>query len=167
MSKETSYSAVDYLRDLAGHFVREDWQWTRRTDIRHIRYRGDWSGHSHPLRRIPRALRAAFGLQPKWMRDVLPIRNPIDWLLNAWAGLRVNLRTESHRPDGILAKGAIICFWEEDGEYLQMVQPSVGLLLADFLAADPEHPSAKAISAELERISSDYQRRVDENGGWA
>lgn len=155
----------EILRSYAGHFAyTEGWQWTRTTDIRHIRYQGDWSGYDNPLRRIPRALSLAFR-KPKWMRD--PHWSPSSWLWGVWAGLVVGLRTEKHLPDGWIKQAGIICMWEEDGEYLQQVQPSIGLLLADFLDSDPEHPSAKAISAELARINADYNQRAEANGGWA
>lgn len=154
-------SAAEYLHSLANHFARDDWQWTRETEIRHIRYRGDYSGYNHPLRRIPRALSLAFHM-PKWERDIAGRRSLKRWLYHVWAGLVVGLRTDSNLPDGQLKNAGVIAFWEEDGEYLQMVQPSVGSLLADFLIAEPEHPHAQLISAELERLMADYDRRCRE-----
>ena len=74
-------------------------------------------------------------------------------------GHRVNmflyaLQRSSNSPDAYLGDGAIITEWAEDGKYIELVQPSVGELIADFLEAEPENEHAKKIAAEIERIGN-------------
>ena len=177
MSEETEKAA--YLLDvIGGHFARADWQWTRKDDIVHIRYKGDWSGYDAPWRRGIRAFRQAFGRRPSWERQLtsanywadgkrwqVPFRIVQGWVLHVWATFVVQIRTEQHLPDGHIPQAAIICFWEEDGEYLMLVQPSVGLLVADFMKQDPDNPHAVAIAAEINKQWAEYIRRAEENGG--
>lgn len=158
------------LKDYANHFARRDWEYSRDHDIVHIRYAGDYKGYhsiwkrvrrtflpSQSSRRLHRSLNKMFGRRngPWW-------KHPNRTVIRAWwtivAHFRVGLRTEKNLPDGTI--NGIITHWEEDGEYIQMVQPSVGDLLADFLIAEPEHPHAVLIRAELERIRDSYHARI-------
>lgn len=67
-------------------------------------------------------------------------------LYPVWAALKVSLRTEAHRPDGIIGEGRIITFCEEDDEYLELVSPQVGQVLADWMTACPRDPHAVVIA---------------------
>lgn len=151
------HAMADQLRQYATHFEMRDWNYTRETDIKHIRRRGDYSGSNHPVRRLlagftPRKdpFRESIGMGRWWAW-----RHP---LITA----RVVLRTEDHMPDGWLDDGCIITAWEETGEYLQYVQPSVGALLADLMDAHPELPEVVAIAAEQKRINDAYGARIEE-----
>jgi hypothetical protein len=133
-----------------------DWNYTRESDIRHIRMRGDWSGYNHPIRRLGRFLRDYVRRGDDWCsREGRRIawRHP---LIHA----QVTLSTETHMPDGVLDGGAIITHWEETGEYLQYVQPSVGALLADLMDAHPDLPEVQAIADEMKRINDGYGERI-------
>lgn len=167
------------LKAYANHFARRDWEYSRDHDIKHIRYAGDYKGYdswgkrirrtflpSQSSRRLSRSLNKMFGdLREPWWR------HPNKAVITAWwkiyAHFRVGLRTQTHTPDGTI--NGIITHWEEDGEYIQMVQPSVGDLLADFLLDEPNHPHAVLIRAELQRIRDNYAARiagdVDLDGG--
>lgn len=153
---------ADQLRQYATHFAPRDWCYTRASDIRHIRLRGDWSGYDHPLRRVRRWLAPYFRLRTSsWVESAgrrLAWRHP---LIHA----RAVLRTEPHLPDGVLDGGAVITHWEETGEYLQYVQPSVGALLADLMDAHPDLPEVEAIAVEMKRINDDYGARIAA-AGW-
>ena len=176
MSKETE-EAAHLLEATGGHFARDDWQWTRKNEIRHIRYVGDWTKYNAPWRRLVRSFTLSFGRLPAWERSLtsarhwskhhweLPFRVVQGWFLRVWATFVVQMRTEKNLPDGHIPQAAIICFWEEDGEYLMLVQPSVGLLVADFLKQDSENPHAVAIAAEINKQWAEYLRRAEENGG--
>lgn len=177
MSEETEKAAA-LLEATGGHFARDDWQWTRKDSIRHIRYKGDWSGYNAPWRRVLRAFQLSFGRRRSWERQLrsaaywsegrgwqIPFRVIQGWVLHVWATFVVQVRTEQNLPDGRIPQAAIICFWEEDGEYLMCVQPSVGLLVADFLKQDSENPHAVAIAAEINKQWAEYLRRAEENGG--
>lgn len=156
MNDETVHAMADQLRQYATHFEQRDWDYTRHTKIRHIRYEGDWSGYDHPLRRLRRFLGHFRPEKPFWA-TVYGTR----WF--AWRHpiitARTWLRTEPHHPDGHLDNGGVIVHWEETGEYLQYVQPSVGALLADLMDAHPDLPEVEALAAEMKRINDAYGAR--------
>jgi len=168
----TDESVAKYLHSLATHFDRKDWEWTRKHDIKHIRREGDYSGYDHPVRRVQRLIKRHLPGNA-WRRDrgIWGMLSGTEEKTSFWkkiqlkvwglkAEVYVTLRTDKHLPDGVLENAAIIAYWEEDGEYLQMVQPSVGELLANFLLEDPEHPHAQKILAELTRLSERYSARI-------
>lgn len=134
------------LRAYAEHFVSDPWVYTRDlgnlVDIR----------RDHPSDRLPGRVRSSL--------RYLTAR-PDEWEkqlgVNRFRMAAHVLRRRRNLPDGVLDGGAVITMWEETGEYLQLVQPSVGSLLADLLEAHPELPHAQAIAAELLRITQTYE----------
>jgi hypothetical protein len=56
-------------------------------------------------------------------------------------------------------------YWEETGEYIQMVQPSVGSKIADLLEDRPDDDHSKAIAGEMKRILDRYSARIEASGG--
>jgi len=151
---ERVHEFADQLRQYATHFEMRDWNYTRKTTIKHIRHAGDWSGYNHPWRRLLRTIRQ-FGPRDNLSKSLglHPWRNP-------WITIRVGMQTESHQPDGWLDSGGVITTWEETGEYLQYVQPSVGALLADLMDAHPDLPAVQAIADEMKRINDAYAERI-------
>lgn len=150
---------AEYLKSLADHFAPRDWDYTRKTDIVRIRYGSDSTGRFTFRNRLKRALKSFFSLEAS--KDFLISHKSLrDHLLYKAAYFKVQATLDDNRPEGELDNGNIIVHWEEDGEYLQMVQPTVGSLLADFLIADPEHPHAKIITAELDRLHTRYRKRI-------
>lgn len=148
---------AEQLRQYATHFALSDWDYTRDTgNLKHIRYVDDWRGYNHPARRLIRLVKN-FG-RPGSLEDMLGMR----WF--AWRHpliqTRVTMRTDSHLPDGVLDHGSIITFWEETGEYLQYVQPSVGEMLADWMDAEPGNTHALKIAGEMRRINARYGQRI-------
>ena len=148
------------FRDYAEHFVQKDWNYTR--DLRGltaIRY-------NYPEDTLRGRIEDAWGWLVKGKGDqILRITN-FDGrsLLRArWNQALYALKRDRHIPDGTLDGGTIITFWEETGEYLQFVQPSVGSLIADFMEAEPENPHAIKIAAEMQRIQDDYTKRNEES----
>lgn len=156
----TVHLFADQLRQYATHFERRDWQYTRDNTIKHIRLEGDWSGYDNPVRRLWRCLRDFVTRAPKWERDLgfggFAWKHPI-------AHTKATLQTQTHLPDGVLDNGGIITHWEETGEYLQYVQPSVGELIADLMEAHPDLPEVQAVAIEMKRINDDYGRRINES----
>ena len=65
-----------------------------------------------------------------------------------------SLRRTPEMPDGHINNGSIITLWCEDGQYIELFQPSVGQLIADFLVTEPENEHAKKIAQEIERIGN-------------
>ena len=85
------------------------------------------------------------------------------WLsVSRWRMAAVLLVREKNLPDGILDEGNIITHWEETGEYLQYVQPSVGTLIAEWMLAEPTNQHAQAVAAEMRRIQDAYVARLTE-----
>lgn len=146
---------ADQLRQYATHFVPRDWAYTRDLgDLREIRYARPedslWG-------RIREAVRWLLRTPQKWEQQ-------LGFTGGAWR-LRMALhvlRRDRHLPDGVLDGGSVIAIWEETGEYLQYVQPSVGALLADLMDAHPHLPEVQAIADEMKRINDDYGRRIAE-----
>lgn len=150
-------STAEFLRSYASHFAPRDWEYTRQTGIVHIRHREDTEGHNHFTARYRRAFSSLF------RKDSLDrFFSPTGWknkLRYKIAYFKVQARVDNNLPDGALNGGRVITYWEEDGEYIQLVQPSVGILLADFLEAEPTNPHALKIVAEIDRITQGYADR--------
>lgn len=173
LTKDEVLQVAYVFRLHAEHFQQSDWNYTRDTNIKHIRYGDDYKGYDHPLKRVKRTAENLFDRNPLWkslFRDESKKKSLKErlWLkaLNVRATVLVGLRTDAHRPDGILDGGNIIIHWEETGEYLQFVQPSVGSLLADFLMEHPTHASAQAIAGEMKRIIDAYSTRLGQEPTW-
>ena len=141
---------AQHLRSLAEHFEQHDWNYTRDKGALHsIRF-------DYPEDRPLGRLRRAFG----WLLKPQPVFAK-GWAPNRFAMFAYCLRRDRHLPDGQLDGGSILTFWEETGEYLQMVQPSVGSLIADWLEAEPDNPHAQRVAAEMRRIADAYSERID------
>lgn len=142
------------LRSYAEHFVQEDWNYTRDTgDLVRIKYDYPEDRFWGRKGRLSSSLWWLFRNPPPWMQGWGPNRFVMAWYV---------LKRDRHIPDGVLDKGCIITFWEEMGEYLQYVQPSVGSIIADFMENDPEHPYALLLAREMERIQESYAARLAE-----
>lgn len=149
---------VELLRAYGGYFADRDWVFTTNTgDLKHIRYGSDSTGYHVWWRRAGRFLAGFFA------------RDRFGLGVNGWSNLRhpilharVTLGKDRNLPDGRLVTpsggGGVITFWMEDGMYCQLVRPPVGLALADFLEAEPNHPHARRIAAEIERATQDSDR---------
>lgn len=139
---------ADQLRQYATHFAPRDWNYTRDLgDLRPIHYGRRWPSIKSALRYLFRGCAEIFPEEP----SMRPSR---------WAMARAALRSYDSEPDGVLDGGSIITHWEETGEYLQYVQPSVGALLADLMDAHPDLPEVRAIADEMKRINDNYGRRI-------
>lgn len=148
--KRLSHS-VEYLDFLANHFEHRDWDYTRLHHIKEIKYDKAWDERDNLKFRIKIAFRVVFKKE----------RNPL-LKMSTFGKVRLFfycLMREKQTPDGALNDGNVITYWEETGEYLQMVQPSVGALLVDFLKEEPNNPHAKKITAELDRIMKRFYER--------
>lgn len=148
----TTEQTGKFLRRLATHHDHgAGWAYTRDTEIKHIRYRKDYQGRNRLDRRITRGLRQAFGRgfldNEHWWRQG-SLRQL--WY-HLYFSILVNVK-DSNAPDGVLKGGSVIVHWEEDGEYIESVGPTVGERIADFLEAEPDNEHAKAIAAEMQRV---------------
>ena len=161
----TAKDAAERLKFLSNIFVHRDWVFTNDTGIDHIRYTQDITGRNVWWRRISREVAEAF--KDFFVQDHI-------WMMLG-TNTRFNLRhlflylplagaLDNNLPDGVLKGGGIITFWAEDGEYIELVPPSVGDLLADFLLEDPDNPHAQKISAELQRIVARIRNEEDTDG---
>lgn len=154
---------ADQLRQYATHFEISDWNYTRNLDgMKHIRYERDTAGSNRIDRRWRRGIRRLLG-----PNDELARMLGVTGWKDRWYGFLCAIRKGQNVPDGVLDGGGIITYWEEVGEYLQYVQPSVGALLADLMDAHPDLPEVQAIAAEMKRINDDYAARIEAGGGIA
>ena len=155
---ERAEKAADLLE--AYPFVREDenWQYSRDTRVTRIRFKDQFEGYDHPWRRIKRwAEEYRFWRKPKNFLEEMG--RDIAWkhpIIHA----KGDLLTERHIPDGSLMNDGIIVFWEEYGEYIQLIQPQVGDLIAALLRAHPTLPEVQAVVEKILSIQEDYRTRV-------
>lgn len=155
---DTVAQFAQQLREYATHFAPSDWDYTRdKGGIKHIRYSDDYSGYNHPARRFVRSIRHFMPWRDR--RDGMAFMAP-KGIKARWIYFKAGMRTEAHMPDGVLDGGCIVTHWEETGEYLQYVQPSVGAMLADWMDAEPENPHALKIAGEMRRINARYGERI-------
>ena len=152
--EEDSETALDYLEFTSNVFVHRDWDYTRTTNIKSIAYEKGFDDLNSVKFRMKMAFRSlTWGKKHGMLYKNRGIR---DRIMMSFC----HLKKDANLPDGHLDGGNVITFWEETGEYLQLVQPSVGSLLAEFLRKDPENPHAKAINAELDRIHERYRDKT-------
>lgn len=144
---------ADQLRQYATHFAPEDWDYDRELGDLRI-YRTD---PNRLRRRLANAWRALTRRHRDWEREMFPDLLTFRWRLHS---VRRALGRQLLSPDGVVNGGFVITFWEETGEYLHYVQPSVGALLADLMDDVPEHPVVQAIADEMKRINDRYGERV-------
>ena len=136
------------LREYATCFVPRDWNYTRNLgDLNSIRFNYELDRRTVRVKRAVRWLfrgktPSAWGLGPQWRMALYA------------------LRRDRHLPDGVLDGGSILTYWEETGEYLQYVQPSVGVMIADWMDAEPDSLHARRIAAEMWRIQDAYAKRI-------
>lgn len=156
-SVERTLAFADQLRQYAEHFEQRDWNYTRDTgSLRAITYAPKESLWVRVRARLHLAA-TAIRPRPEYVQILMEGMPLTDRLHMAWIHLA---RRERNLPDGVLDGGSIITFWEETGEYLQYVQPSVGSMLADWMEAEPDSPHAQRIADEMKRINDAYGERV-------
>lgn len=164
--KYTPAKTGSILRSFATHHNHGDgWRYTRnRGDLEYIRFRRDHTGYDHWTKRWSRALNVkamlgidsfskSLGLRREFRTNVKR-EGLLKALQRVWyqalAHVIVNGRKDKNLPDGSINGNYV--FWEEDGEYIECVGPTVGEKIADFLEQEPNHPHAVAIAAEINRI---------------
>lgn len=143
--RDRVHQFADQLRQYATHFAPRDWNYTR--DVGDLRM--------FHVREVRRGARQAFKYATRGVDDIGLGETP-----SRWGMVRAALRGIRSHPDGVLDNGGIVTHWEETGEYLQYVQPSVGALLADLMDAHPDLPEVQAIADEMKRINDAYGERV-------
>lgn len=155
MGNDLTNKTVKYLYDLANHFEYRDWNYTRQHGIKDIIYVDDKPNELGD--RISKAFMWLFS-PPEFMSML----HPAFWdrFSQRFRMFLFALKRSPNVPDGVLDGGKTIVYWEEDGEYLNLVQPTVGSLVAEFLMAEPDHPHAKLITKELERLHRKYAKRI-------
>lgn len=156
----------------ANHFARvNESSYSRTVGLpRRIMYDSDWfilksrlSAVCHAVEDVVRDVRNDY---QDWEREVLDVPKKrsfvkcvkrIPWRFKISYGVHVDM--DRHLPDGTLDNGSVITFWEETGEYFDMVQEHVGGLVAEFLLDQPENPHAKRIAEAL--MKTNDRTRID------
>lgn len=151
----TDKDLIDVVRFVATKFSNntKPWVYSRNVEgLKHIRFESDYTGYNHWTKRLKRALD---------LRDIFMTRNSFSrrmgirserrslkmFFIEAWAHIYVFLRKDTNLPDGQV--NGNFTFWEEDGEYISMMCPTVGVKVLDFLEAEPDNEHAKAILAAM------------------
>lgn len=148
---------LEYLDFLANHFEPRDWDYTRKSSIKSIRYQPDQDRRNKFSHRVKDSI--MWFISPPEFTKMLD-RTWQERLRSRFTMPFYLLKRDNNLPDGILDSGNIITFWEETGEYLNLMQPTVGSLLVTFLKEEPEHPHAKLITKELERLHKRFDKRL-------
>lgn len=156
----TDESLIKFTRFVATKFTANDtpWVYSRNTGkLRHVRYESDYTGYNHWTKRLARAFnpKELFETKGSFTRSMgLKPRNEglKMFFIRAWVHIIVNLRKDSNLPDGQV--NGNLTFWEEDGEYITMMGPTVGVKVLDFLEAEPDNEHAKAILAAMHEAHS-------------
>lgn len=167
MRKITDQKMIKYVEFLATKFSsdREPWVYSRDTgDLVHIRYRSDFTGYNHWTNRFKRAFdwKHLTGTD-SFSRMFGKERSAKLRFLHAVAWIRVSLRKSTNLPDGQV--NGILTHWEENGEYITMMCPTVGLEVLNFLKAEPDNEHAKAILTEMRRAyNASFGKDKSENG---
>lgn len=170
MSKSlTDQRLIDFTRFVATKFASNHtpWVYTRDLDgLKHIRYESDYTGYNHWTKRLKRAFNPKELFETK---NSLMVRAGLKrrkftfkrFFTHAYWHIVVALQKSNNLPDGRI--NGNITFWEEDGEYIAMMGPTVGVKVLDFLEAEPDNEHAKAILAAMrEAHDASWGKKVDE-----
>ena len=149
--------ALDNLEWLANHFEFRDWDYTRKHNLKEIRYENEYDKYNTLWHRIGRSIFWMFGRTPDFVKQLEGRGHTISERIRM---AEYALKRDPNLPDGVLDGGSVITFWEETGEYLNLMQPTVGALLVTFLKEDPENPHAIKITKEIERLHRRYTKRI-------
>lgn len=154
---KTDKDLIEFAQFVATKFQsnRTGWVYSRNTgDLKHIRYEHDYTGYNHWKKR----LRRAFDLKHLLGRDSFTLglfgkrKESLKFkLMRAVVWIKISLSKDDNLPDGQI--NGNLTHWEEDGEYIALFQPRVGVKVLDFLRAEPDNPHAKAILAEMHACS--------------
>ena len=161
----TEFSPAEVLRMNAEHFAPRYWDLTyKNNDLKAIRY--DYP-EDRLWSRIQNSWKWASGERPQFMRTLWPEQTLWQRIKDRASMAWFVLQRDPHLPDATLNGGCVITFWGEDGDYINLVQPIVGSLIADFLEDQPENPHAVKIAAEIQHILDRYdmtpeQRKEDD-----
>lgn len=148
---------VKDFKFMANLFASE-WDYTRNHHLKSIRYEDEYNPYDKFSNRLKHALECLYRRDGVFASELFG-----PWTMKNRLSLALHsIKRDDNLPDGSLAGGKIITYWEEDGEYLQLIQPSVGSLIADFLEQEPENPHAILIVKEMERIRRNYVKRLKE-----
>jgi hypothetical protein len=147
----TDKQLLDWFEFVATKFQnsRDGWIYTRDTgDLVHIRHKSDYTGYQHWTQRIKRVFTdAVFNRKTDGLFGNFPSS-----LAERISYAKVILRKDSNLPDGRISNAGIITHWEEDGEYITLMGPTVGVKVLEFLKAEPDNQHAKEILAEMHRM---------------
>lgn len=150
---------VEHLDFTANLFQFRDWDYTRKTNIKSIRYDLEYDYTNKLWYRIKKALWWLFAPRPNWLKELDGTKKLTRSIQGRVSMFFYALKRDPQTPDGILDDGNVIVYWEETGEYLSLMQPTVGSLLATFLKEEPEHPHAILITKEIDRLYRRFRKR--------
>ena len=151
MTKDKS-EALEMLDFVANKFEEEPWTFSYDTgDLKHIRYRRDYTGYDAWYRRVWRA----FGPNLWGPRDNLDKIFHKSWwdkirLGTLVAHVKVNLAKENNLPDGVVQGCGVIAHWSENGIFISLMNPDVSNAVLDFIKDRPEDKHAIRMREAIE-----------------
>lgn len=135
---------------------RDGWKYSRNLGgLKHIRYESDYTGPNHWWKRFVRGLEFGwehhFHAKPGSLAHQLAgtERHTSLWsrIRGFWIYFLIQVRKDSNLPDGQIH--GIITHWEENGEYIALFQPRVGVKVIEFIRDNPNNQYARAILDEM------------------
>lgn len=158
----TEQQLLDWAECVTTKFGYDVTGWTYTNDmgdLKHIRFTSDSTGYNSFRKRLRRAFRwnelwgldgiSKLGRIARRQRGTSggPLKRAWLSLLGAWNWITVSLKKDDNLPDCLVNGNPI--FWSEDGEYMTLFGPNVGVRVLDFVRANPENEYAQAIVAEM------------------
>lgn len=146
--------SAEILKARATHHDHgEGWIYSRDSlGLEAMYYEHTRTGYDHWTQRLKRALKISELLGHDGLSKQLgwQPRNLKDYWYQARAHFTINFFRSRSLPDGQINGNPV--HWEEDGEYIECVGPTIGVKVAEFLENEPNNPYAVAIAEEMNRI---------------
>lgn len=161
----TTSRALKMLDFVANEFEDEPWTFTHDLgDLKHIRYRSDYTGYNAWYRRVWRA----FG-PSMWG----PLSNVDKMFYSSWRDkvnlgalkgrIKAFLGKDKNLPDGIVKGCRVITHWSEYGTFISMMNPDVANIILDFIETEPENPFAQRMKGAIEDAHERNQKEYESN----
>lgn len=149
----------EYVRRIATYFYSDESEdhiptWRFEYDLgglEHMRYKHDHTGYTVWWKRWKRGLFHFFGPSDNLAKSI-----GLDGLSGRWAMLRVQVEKDRNLPDARVGGSSLLAGWMEDAEYVVMMQPRVGVEVANIVERYPDLPEVRRIAELWEEISAQY-----------
>lgn len=160
MEKDEVIKWAGILKRYATHHVHDDWPYSRdKGAIMYAVHERDYFFDSHYLKEIRGSITRAFtGVRRVRKGSIdallykpgkLTLKDRLFELSMVPLWLKRSVLNNRIGYDGMVNGNLFL--WEEDGEYVNVANPKVGALLADWMIAEPESEFAQKIAAQIKK----------------